>query len=68
MKSMPKSFEDLDTIRKIMERSTRFLSLSGLSGVFAGLIAIAGSAIAFFFIFGGNFKNDFFLLFRTSEI
>ena len=67
MKSMPKSFEDLDAIRKIMERSTRFLSLSGLSGVFAGLIAIAGSAIAFFFIFSGNFKNDFFLKLNADE-
>ncbi len=60
MKSKPKSFEDLDAIRKIMERSTRFLSLSGLSGVFAGLIAIAGSAIAYFSILDRNFNYEFF--------
>jgi len=39
--------EDLKTIRKIMEESSRFLSLSGLSGVFAGIFALAGFIIAF---------------------
>lgn len=33
-----------------MEESSRFLSLSGLSGVFAGVTAIAGALIAYFFI------------------
>lgn len=68
MKSMPKHFDDLDTIRKIMERSTRFLSLSGLSGVFAGLIALAGSSFAYFFILRGNFRNEFFLKLNAEEL
>jgi len=38
--------DDLKTIRKIMEESSRFLSLSGLSGVFAGIFAIIGFIIA----------------------
>ncbi len=38
--------EDLRTIRKIMEESSRFLSLNGLSGVFAGIFALCGAAIA----------------------
>jgi hypothetical protein len=42
--------EDLRAIREIMERSSRFLSLSGLSGIFAGICAMAGAAIAWFFI------------------
>lgn len=50
MKSDSKSIEDIKAIRKIMEESSRFLSLSGLSGVFAGLMAIAGALIAYFFI------------------
>jgi len=33
-----------------MERSVRFLSLSGISGVFAGLIATGGALFAYFFI------------------
>ena len=44
------SIGDIKAIRKIMEESTRFLSLSGLSGVFAGLTAIAGALFAWFFI------------------
>ncbi|MEA1887311.1 MAG: hypothetical protein U9N72_08890 [Bacteroidota bacterium] len=38
--------DDLKAIRKIMEESSRFLSLSGLSGIFAGIFAICGSVIA----------------------
>lgn len=39
--------ENLSEIRNIMERSTKFISLSGLSGVSAGLIALIGSYIAY---------------------
>ncbi|MDQ1098759.1 putative lysophospholipase L1 biosynthesis ABC-type transport system permease subunit [Chryseobacterium sp. SORGH_AS909] len=40
--------EDLSHIRSMMERSSRFISLSGLSGVFAGLSAIAGAVYVYF--------------------
>ncbi|HAA11904.1 MAG TPA: hypothetical protein DCE41_09470 [Cytophagales bacterium] len=39
--------EDLTHIRDIMERSSRFLSLSGLSGVMAGVYALVGAVMAF---------------------
>lgn len=39
--------DDLKTIRNIMERSTRFISLSGLSGMLAGVLAIAGAFIVY---------------------
>lgn len=42
--------EDLQTIREIMERSSKFLSLSGLSGVVAGVCALTGAAVAWFII------------------
>ncbi|MFZ4931997.1 hypothetical protein [Chryseobacterium sp. Mn2064] len=42
--------EDLSHIRSMMERSSRFISLSGLSGVVAGLAAIIG-AIYVYFVF-----------------
>ncbi len=38
--------EDLKNIRSMMEKSSKFLSLSGLSGVFAGLTALAGAFVA----------------------
>ena len=47
-KTNPK--DDLQAIRDIMERSTRFLSLSGLSGIFAGVCALTGAAVAWWFI------------------
>ncbi|GIV36778.1 MAG: hypothetical protein KatS3mg032_1157 [Cyclobacteriaceae bacterium] len=40
--------QDLATIRAAMERSVKFLSLSGLSGVMAGIYALSGTALAFF--------------------
>lgn len=40
------SMNDLNDIRRIMERSSRFVSLSGLSGVAAGICAIAGALVA----------------------
>ncbi len=41
------SLETLRDIRRMMERSSRFISLSGLSGVSAGLFALAGAWIAY---------------------
>lgn len=38
--------EDLKEIRKMMESSSKFLSLSGLSGIFAGIVALVGAWIA----------------------
>ncbi len=38
--------EDIRAIKRIMEESTRFLTISGLSGVFMGLTAIAGAIAA----------------------
>lgn len=38
--------EDIRHIRTMMERSSRFLSLSGLSGVFAGIYALIGAWVA----------------------
>ena len=50
------SLKDLSEIRSIMERSTQFLSLSGLSGVFAGIYAL----IAAWFVY-----YDFALIVKT---
>lgn len=42
--------EDLLAIRNMMERSSKFLSLSGLSGIVAGICALLGAAVACFLI------------------
>jgi hypothetical protein len=37
-----KYFNDLTEVRKLMEHSSKFISLSGLSGILAGVYALAG--------------------------
>jgi len=68
MKSDTKSIEDIKAIRKIMEESSRFLSLSGLSGIFAGVTAIAGALFAYFFILdNGTIHYDEYFRDLSSE-
>lgn len=54
METKPDYSEDIKTIKRIMEESSRFLSLSGLSGIFAGILAIAGGIGANFLLQGNN--------------
>ena len=42
--------ETLQAIRGMMERSGRFISLSGLSGVSAGIFALLGAAVAIWYL------------------
>lgn len=39
--------DELTSIRSLMERSSKFISLSGLSGVLAGVYALIGSGVAY---------------------
>lgn len=50
---------DISEIKNLMNRSSRFISLSGLSGIFAGIYALAGAAIAYTFLLP---KGDFVVL------
>lgn len=47
MKNENDLLNDITHIRSMMERSTKFLSLTGLSGVLAGLYALAGAFLAY---------------------
>ena len=42
--------KNLGEIRSLMERSSRFISLSGLSGVAAGIMALIGAGFAYLYI------------------
>lgn len=54
--------EDIQAIREIMERSSKFLSLSGLSGIFAGVCALVGAAVAWFVVLdSGGVQYDEYL-------
>src|SRR4051812_23892744 len=46
MNSASQSLETLQDIRKMMEKSSRFISLSGWSGISAGICALVGAWLA----------------------
>jgi len=66
----PSPLETLTEIKQLMERSSRFISLSGLSGVFAGVYALAGAYAAYSYLnlegLGYFSGENFFLRSRTS--
>lgn len=52
------TLQEVKDIRRLMERSSRFISLSGYSGVAAGICALAGAAIARYIVFN-DYYTDF---------
>ena len=71
MKNKNKHLEDLTEIRSIMERASRFISLSGLSGIIIGSAAIIGSLVTYWYVYiylQETDKNIFFdTLSRSTE-
>ncbi len=51
------TLREVKDIRLLMERSSRFISLSGLSGVAAGICALIGAAIARYVIFARYYEE-----------
>jgi hypothetical protein len=47
MKSPQEQLDAIQDMRKLMERSSRFLSLSGLSGVAIGIFALMGTTVLY---------------------
>ena len=52
MSDKDQAIKDLEDIKGIMEQSTRFISLSGLSGVFSGVFALIGGS--YLYVYFGN--------------
>lgn len=50
MKEEKDYIQDIAEIRSMMERSSKFLSLSGLAGILVGALALAGAYIAYNFL------------------
>ncbi len=48
MKEISDYEKDIASIRSMMERTTKFISLSGLSGVMAGIYALTGAVAAYY--------------------
>lgn len=45
-------YTELSSIRNLMERSAKFISLSGLSGIMAGIYALIGAGLGYFMVYG----------------
>ncbi len=83
MQGTEQHLQDLSQIRQMMERSSRFLSLSGFSGIFIGLFALIGAAVAFWYLdmdfsiaheyniereLNGRLQPSFYIFFFTDAI
>jgi len=71
--------ETLTEIRSLMEKSSKFISLSGISGVFAGVFAIIGASIAYNYIqnlhhqdygylMNGKINDEFYMFFFLNAL
>lgn len=71
---MNTQIDDIKVIREMMERSSKALTLSGLSGVIAGIFAIAGAAFAYFYLLRDpsltdyNWRQELMILFADAMI
>lgn len=45
--------KDIESIRQLMERSVKFVSLSGFSGILSGIYALVGAFLAYYQIYSG---------------
>lgn len=59
--------KDLADIRSMMERSSKFLSLSGWAGIMAGLYALTGAYVAHF-VLGFNPDSIGYLYYNFGEV
>jgi hypothetical protein len=59
-----KYIDDLKEIKEIMSRTTQFISLSGLSGVSTGIIALVGIWLAFITVF----KDQDYLVYNAVTL
>ncbi|NLO70841.1 MAG: hypothetical protein GX102_07885 [Porphyromonadaceae bacterium] len=62
---MGNQHEDLKAIRDMMEKSTKFLSLSGLSGVSAGITAFVGAGFGYYYMSKKTLENT---PYETSDL
>lgn len=63
MDSSNRPLDTLTEIRDLMQRSSKFLSLSGLSGVSAGIVALVGALVAYL-----RLKTDALSYESTSQL
>ncbi|WP_435623144.1 hypothetical protein [Flagellimonas sp.] len=53
-----KYLDDISEIKNMMSRSSRFISLSGLSGILAGIYALIGGYLGYLILYPSSWKFD----------
>lgn len=59
-------YSELSSIKNLMERSTKFISLSGLSGILAGIYALIGAFVGYRLIYTSS-SNSFYRQFVIND-
>lgn len=59
---------ELREIRNLMERSSKFLSLSGIAGIIIGIIAISGVAVAYAYLGLGLIEPGYYQFSDTQNV
>ena len=59
-------YSELSSIKNLMERSTKFISLSGLSGILAGIYALIGAFVGYHLIYTSS-SNSFYRQFVIND-
>ncbi len=67
MKLQEEQLAELKHIRSIMERSTRFIGLSGFSGVAAGLCALIGATVLYVYLNAYPFEGDYVNYLKATQ-
>ena len=67
MKEISEVEKDLAAVKLALERSGKFLSLHGLSGVLAGVYALAGALYAYFLLYYPNSPVGFRFYFVNEK-
>lgn len=67
MKENINHLDTLSDIRSLMEKSSKFISLSGLSGVFAGIFALVGAISAYIYLNIGFSSSNYYDLAYQSN-
>jgi len=66
MSNLDNQLKDISAIREMMERSNKFISLSGLSGVIAGVAALVGAAFAKYKLIGEFSRGEIQTIWASS--
>lgn len=66
MKTQQEQLETINEIRSLMERSSRFLYLSGLAGIFVGILALLGVTALYLFTGISPINSDYSLILDNS--